>query len=285
MGLIDSILNFAGLLLWLNWRAIGFARRLVPGALSLVSTLKRPETRETKRWFYLVALVALLLIRTLFYWHMGSAVDWAAWLDLGAISLPMRSDYFSRMLFFSLTTFFLTLGIFYSWLLLISVVNRKVAENDSFQRLVRLHLGPLEKVPSLLRFFLPLLVAVLAWVSLRGVLTRMALMPGPIELGHLWQESAVIGLATFLSWKYLITGFLLLYIISSYVYLGNQQFWSFIAETSRNLLAPIRWLPLRIGKLDFAPFLGILIVWGTLSFLGRELTWLYRHLPIKWPFS
>jgi uncharacterized protein YggT (Ycf19 family) len=285
MDVIDAILNLAGLLLWLNWRAIGFVRHSAPGPLSLISTLKRSEVRETNRWFSLLGLIALLLIRTLFYWNMGSAVNWAPALDLGAISLPLRSDYLGRMFLFSLATFFLTLGIFYSWLLLLSVVNRKVEEGDSFQRLVRLHLGRLERIPVVLRFFLPMVVAILVWASLRGLLTWMRLMPGPIASTHLWQEGTVIGLATFLSWKYLITGFLFLYVVSSYVYLGNQRFWSFVAETSRNFLLPIRWLPLRLGKFDLAPFLGILIVWTLLTLLGRQLTWLYQHLPIKWPLS
>ena len=53
-------------------------------------------------------------------------------------------------------------------------------------------------------------------------------------------------------WKYFIVGILLLHLLNSYVYFGNHPFWNFVNATARNLLYPLRWLPLRVGKVDFA---------------------------------
>ena len=84
----------------------------------------------------------------------------------------------------------------------------------------------------------------------------------------------------YLAWKYLITSLLLLYLLNSYVYLGNHAFWNFLAATARNLLAPLGILPLRLGKIDFAPVLAIAAVLVASRFAERGLTILYRHLPL-----
>src|SRR5438128_2269492 len=145
MGFIDFILNLAGLLLWLNWRAVGFSQRAQQPGVSLIATLKRPEVKDGSRWTSLFGLVGLLLVRALFYRQIGSGVDWTPSLDLGAISLHFRSDYLGRMVLFSGVSFFLMLGTIYSWLLLLSVLNRSVPDSDFFQKLVRLHLGRVER--------------------------------------------------------------------------------------------------------------------------------------------
>ena len=98
MGWIDFILNVAGLLLWLNWRSMGFAPVPASAKNPLLRTLKRPEVRRGKRWFYLIGLGALLLFRPVIYRHVGSALDWTPHLQLNVLSLPFRSDLPDRML-------------------------------------------------------------------------------------------------------------------------------------------------------------------------------------------
>jgi uncharacterized protein YggT (Ycf19 family) len=285
MGFIDFILNLAGLLLWLNWRAIGFAQRAQPPRVSLVGTLKRPEVKEGSRWTSLLGLLGLLLVRALFYRQIGSGVDWTPSLDLGAISLHFRSDYLSRMILFSGVSFFLMLGTIYSWLLLLSVVNRSVPDSDFFQKLVRLHLGRVERWLAPIKLLLPVATATVLWVALRGTVLGMGMIPGNVSTAHLWQEAFLIGTATFFAWKTLILGFLGLYVLSSYVYLGNHPFWNFVSETSRNMLKPLRVVPLQFGKFDLAPLIGIGVVVVLAHFGARELTWFYRQLPLKWPLS
>jgi hypothetical protein len=48
--------------------------------------------------------------------------------------------------------------------------------------------------------------------------------------------------------------------VSSYVFFGRHPFWQQLDEISGRLLTPLRWLPLRIGKVDFAPVLAIVLV-------------------------
>ena len=76
MGLIDFILNLAGLLLWLNWRSVRFDPLGKRTPATLIGTLRRAEPRRLRRWHLLAALGGLLLLRALFYWQIGSAAHW-----------------------------------------------------------------------------------------------------------------------------------------------------------------------------------------------------------------
>src|SRR5262245_56755859 len=102
MDIIDWILNLACVLLWLNWRSIRFTAVAQPIGVSLVGTLRRAEPLRTPRWSSLAALLAILFIRGLFYFQIGSAVNWTPTLQLGAVALPFRSDHFPRMVLFSI---------------------------------------------------------------------------------------------------------------------------------------------------------------------------------------
>ena len=72
---------------------------------------------------------------------------------------------------------------------------------------------------------------------------------------------------------------LLLHLLISYVYLGNSKVWTFVEGTARNLLQPLRSLPLRVGKADFAPITGIALVVIAAELGSRLLSRMYQKLP------
>jgi hypothetical protein len=114
MGIIDFILNLAGLLLWLNWCSLRFDPLGKRMPATLIGTLRRAEPRRLRRWHLPSALGGLLLLRAVFYWQIGSEAGWAAGkLNLGIIVLSFRSDSFGCILLYSLASFGLTLGVFY----------------------------------------------------------------------------------------------------------------------------------------------------------------------------
>ena len=45
---------------------------------------------------------------------------------------------------------------------------------------------------------------------------------------------------------------------NTYIYIGPSTLWPFVTSTARTLLTPLRWL--RVGKLDFAPLVGMSLV-------------------------
>ena len=148
------------------------------------------------------------------------------------------------------------------------------------QRLVQLHLGRVDRWPWLVKLLLPLFAVGLAWLALDPVLSQLRLIQPPLSGVHRVEEAAVIGLGAYLTWRYLIGGLLLLWLLTTYIYLGNNAFWSFVSLTGRNTLSPLGWVPLRFGKVDLTPLVGIFLVFFTAEFAQRGLTVLYSRLPL-----
>jgi len=278
MGLIDFILNLAGLLLWLNWRSIGFDPIAKPRALSLLGTLKKTGSTRPSHWKYPLALLALLTTRALVYWQIGPAVNWTPILPLGAIALTFRTDFPGQMFLYSLFSFVLTLVVFFLWLIFLAVVNRGMS-GDPLQKLAGLHLGLMDRCPWPLKLFLPFLTGALFWALFSRAFARWGLIPQSPTLVEVLEQAAVIGLATYLVWKYLIVGLLMLHLINSYVYLGEHQFWNFVNATAARLISPLRRLPLRLGKMDFSPVVGMALIFLAAELIQHGLTKLYQRLP------
>ncbi len=283
MALLDFILNLAALLLWLNWLSIHFDPLARATAASLVGTLRKADPSATKRWKSLVGLAALLLFRAVIYWQMSPSIHWTPTLGLGIIVLSFRGDYLGHMLIFSMLSFVLALATFYFWLLLLSVVNSGIPDKDPLQKLVRLHFRWLERWPAVLKLILPFLLGGLFWLACHPLLAWLGVATPVKSTNQLLEQSALIGVAAYLVWKYLIVGILLLHLLNSYVYLGNHAFWIFVNATARNLLFPLSWLPLRLGKMDFLPLVGIALVFFVCETFSRLTMWLpprfYHFLP------
>ena len=277
MGLIDFILNLAGLLLWLNWRSVRFDPLGKRTPATLIGTLRRAEPRRLRRWHLLAALGGLLLLRALFYWQIGSAAHWTGTLNLSVITLSFRSDYFVRMLLFSIFSFGLTLGVFYLWLLLLSILAGP--EPLPFHRLVRMPLGGIDRWARGVKFLLPLIVTATFWWLASWLLAWLQVIPEPVSPAHRIEESLVIGLSSYLAWKYLAGALLVLHLLNSYIYFGKHPFWGYVNAGAQTLLSPLRALPLRVGKADFAPVVGIVLVFLVAELAGRGLVLLYGKLP------
>src|SRR5579884_4004899 len=283
MALIDFILNLVALLLWWNWLSIRYDPLAKTSAATLIGTLRKTDKSGPKRWRL---LLALLVFRAIVYWEFGASFRWTPILQLEVINIPFRSDYLTRMMLFSLLSFLLALGIFYLWMLLLSIVNANVPDTDPLQRLVRVQIKWLEAWPNALKLLLPFFIGALCWLALHPLLSHMAILQKSKSPLQLIQQAAVIGGAAYLGWKYLIVGILLLHLLSSYIYFGNHPFWNFINVTARNFLAPFRRIPLRVGRVDFLPVIAIALVFFVCEFFTNPpenpswyRLWYYRMLP------
>lgn len=279
MGLIDSILNIACLLLWLNWRSTHAVAREKAPPVSLAATLKKTSPRRASRWISLGVLLVVLAGRAAFYWNVGMGLSWTPSLRLGVVSVPFRSDDFSRMLLFSMLSFGVVLFVAYAWLLLISVINRRVSVDEPMQRLVRVQLGWLDCWPAALKLLTPLVVATLSWGLGSPLLVKLGLAPAPISTIHRWEQAVLLGVSSLLSWRFLLIGVCVLYVLNSYVYFGQSSFWSYVNTTGANLLAPLRRLPVRLGKVDFAPLLAIALVLVAVRWAAQWLPRAFQALP------
>lgn len=265
LDLIDFILNIAGLLLWLNWRSIRLDpfHRGTPATLS--GTVRRAEPMRLKRWHFLAALVALLVIRAFFYGQIGPAVGWTPRLNLSIITLafPLTRAghiYYRSALLFSFLSFILIVVVFYFWLLAIAVVNRRVTNPDPLQKLLLSQLGRPARWPLLIQLALPFIVCAALWMLCHPLLIRIGVTSTLRSSVLLLEQGLVLGLSACYSLKFLLLAFLVVYIVVSYVYLGPNPFWEFVSTTSRNIVSPLRRLPLQFGKVNLAPLIVIILI-------------------------
>ncbi|MEY4386897.1 MAG: hypothetical protein RLY20_2180 [Verrucomicrobiota bacterium] len=288
MSLIDFILNLAGLLLWISWRAVPFDPLAKTRPATLPGTIRPAEPVRVRPWHFLAVLALLLLVRPLLYRFIGPSLDWTPSIKLGAISVAFRSDDFWRMLFFSFASFTHMLMLFYLWLLFLSLCMGRGSESDVCSQFVRIQLGKIHGWSVFRRLSLPFIVALLIWLLPGTLLSAMKLVPPAQSWLHRIEQGIVLGLGTYLVWKYVIGAVLGLHLLNTYVYLGAHPFWRFITTLGQRLLAPMRGLPLLVGKVDFAPVVMIALVFVVAEFvengLGAQhkfgLSWLFSRLPL-----
>jgi uncharacterized protein YggT (Ycf19 family) len=257
MGVIDFILNLAGLLLWLNWRAAKADPLGKSKPATLIGTLRRADPGSAwARWQLPSVLGGLLLLRAVFYWQIGSATNWRGNLDLGVTVVFFHSHSFLQMLLFSVFSFAQMFAFFYLWLLLLSILQGPMPTH----RLVKMQLGKIDGWPRWVKCLLPLAAIALLWGLTSWPLAWMRLVPQPASELQRLGESLVIALGSYLIWKYLIVALLSLHLLNSYIYFGKNPFWNYVNSTAKQLLRPLEKIPLRAGRADFAPVVGIALV-------------------------
>jgi hypothetical protein len=280
VNLIDFILNLAGLLLWVKWRSLPFDpfNKRIPA--TLIGTLRRAAPSRFRRWHLLAAIGTLLVLRALFYWQIGSAAGWIGKLDMGVTMLFFRSNLFGQILLFSVFSFARTLGIFYLWLLLLSITGGGDEKSESIRRLVRMQLGGVDGWPRWLKSFLPLAVTAFSWWLASWLFAWLQIIPRPASAAQRIEESLIIGLGSYVVWKFAVGALLALRLLNTYIYFGKHPFWNYVNEAAQTLLSPLWKIPLRAGRADFAPIVGIALTFLVAELAGRGLARIYAHLSL-----
>lgn len=271
MGYVDFILNLAGLLLWLNWRSIRFDPLVKRTPATLMGTLRPAAPRKLRRWHLLAFLAGLLFLRAVAYRWLVPL--WIGKLDLLVTAPSFRSDFFGRMLGFSFFSFGLTLGVFYVGLLFLSLLSGP----DPIHGLVKIPLGRVDGWPRWAKVLLPFLVTTSICLAMSWPLGWMQNLP--VAMTTRIEQSLVIGLGSYLIWKFPAAAILGLHLLNSYIYFGRHPFWNYINVSAQNLLVPLKNIPLRVGKVHFAPVLALGLLFLAAEFAGRGLNWLYVRLP------
>jgi uncharacterized protein YggT (Ycf19 family) len=272
MGIVDFILNLAGLLLWLNWRSLRFDPLAKRTPATLMGTLRPAAPKKLRRWHLLFFLAALLLLRAVIYRWLAPL--WVGQLDLGAAVLPFRSDWFARTLAFSFFSFGRALGIFYLGLLFLSLLSGP----EPVCGLVKIPLGRVDGWPRWAKMLLPLLVAAVVWWLASWLLVWLQILP-PAAAAQRLEQSLVIGLGGYLVWQFPAGALLALHLLNSYIYFGRNPLWPYVNVTAQKLLSPLKKIPLRAGKMDFAPVAAIGLVFLAAELAGRALDFFYARLP------
>ena len=260
MALFNLLVNLFGVALWSNWLSSRFDPLVKTSAASLAGTLKRARAAAPKRWPYLAGLAALLLARMWICLQLGSAFNWSPKLKFVFVVLSFRSEFADHMLVFSILSFAEMLAGFYLWLILLSFGDRSTLAENPFTQFVQVQLKGLAKLPATVKLLFPLALGSLSWLALHPLLARMAILPPAKSGPQLLAQAAVMGAGAYLAWKYLLLAVLVLHTLHSYIHFGEHPVWSFIELSARNLLRPLRGLPLQFGRFDFLPLLGIAVM-------------------------
>lgn len=284
MTLLDQILNLVCVLLWLNWRSNAGDPLTFATPVTLAGTLRHAENKRFKGWKFLAGVVLLLLLRAVIYRQIGPGAEWTPKMNLMFVALAFRSDNFNLCLLYSVLSFGRALLVLYVWLLAMALINRGRADPGPVQKLVRQQLGPVASWPWVLQLLVPFLLTTAIWLALSPLMLKLNITSHTRSFFHLAEQGALVGLGIVLSLKYLIPALLLLHLLLTYVYLGNNPIWEFISGTAKNLVAPLSGIPLRLGKVDLAPVLGIVLAVALLHVLPEISLqkMLNRNLAI-WP--
>ena len=279
MGIVDFILNLAGLLLWLNWRSDRFDPLIKRPPATLMGTLRPAAPKKLRRWYFLAFIAALLLVRALIYWWIGSETNWSGKLNLGVTVLWFSSGAhwsgLQQMMLFSFFSFGQMLGIFYVWLLFLSLLAGPLPVHG----LVTIPLGRVDGWPRWLKTILPFFATAVSWWLASWLLSHLQTLPAIPAAGR-FQQSAVIGVSSYLLWQFPPGAILLLHLLNSYIYFGKHPFWKYVNVTAHTILRPWGKIPLRLGKVDFAPILALAILFFAAELAARVLYHLYARLPL-----
>ena len=211
-------------------------------------------------------------------------MNWTPKLDLYFVVLTFHGADFLPTLVFSLLSFLRAILVLYFWLLTLAAINRQASASDPFQKMISLQLGRAAHWSWLTQITLPILVTGVLWAAFHPVLVRFGVATRTLSDLHLLGQSLLVGVGLIFSLKQLLPAFLLVHLVASYIYLGKSPVLDFASLTARNLLAPLNHLSLRVGKADFAPMLGIVLIWLLLDTLPNlAITYLSRHNLSVWP--
>jgi hypothetical protein len=274
VGYVNFILNLAGLLLWLNWCSVRFDPLEKRTPATLLGTLRPATPGKKRRWQLLVYIMVLLFFRAVIYRWLGGATGWLGRLDLGVAVLPFRSDSFLRMLVFSFLSFVVTLVIFYMTLLFLSLLRGP----DPIHRLVKIPLGRMDGWPRWAKIILPFIVTVLAWCLLTWLLGWLRISP-PFTMTLRVEQSLVMALNLYLVWQFPAGALLVLHLLNSYIYFGSHPFWNYVNAAAQTMVRPMGWIPLRVGRVDFAPLVGVTLFFLFAQLLANGVKVASIHIP------
>ena len=186
MGLIDFILNLAGLLLWLNWRA-GKADPIgKPTPATLIGTLRRAEPTQCEALAFAsgagraVTVTRIVLLANRLGGGLGRKTGFGR-----------RGNSFSQQFIrpdaccFPFSVSHGCSESFYLWLVLLSILGGPMP----MHRLVRMQLGQIDGWPRWIKILLPLAVIALVWWLASWPFAWLESSPRPVSVAHRLGES------------------------------------------------------------------------------------------------
>ena len=148
------------------------------------------------------------------------------------------------------------------------VINRRNAEPDPLHKMLRLHLGPVARWPWLVQVLLPLVSITGLWIALHPLLAHLEITGRVRSNVHLAEQGLLIGVAVFFTPAVFCSRCSSCCTCSPVTCIwGEVPCGISSARLPATCWRRLRWLPLRIARLDFAPLAGVVLILFLLHWL------------------
>ena len=87
------------------------------------------------------------------------------------------------------------------------------------------------------RAVLPFATAIIWWLA-SWLLARLDILT-PMPPAGRFQQALILGVSSYLLWKFPLGGILVLHLLNSYVYFGQHPFWKYVSATAQTILRPL----------------------------------------------
>lgn len=281
MHWLDWMTDLVGLMLWLSWRGFGSGPLSSRPALTLVSNLRPADRGHSRRTPLALPALALLLLARAALHHSFSpnfaeAIPWS----LGAVTVVFRSDLWLRILAHSFLSWAGLLIQAYVCLAFLATLRRSEADTDPITQSLRVELGWMARWPWGLSMIPFLGVLGLLWFLVSPALVSVGLAPVRVSSTHALQQAAVVALGglAFLKWPMVLL--CLMRFLLDHVYLGTMPVWDYLHATGGRLSDWAGRLPLKWGRIDFAPLAAAGLYWGLGHLIQGAAPRLFQRLPL-----
>jgi len=179
------------------------------------------------------------------------------------------------MFWMALASFLKFAMIAYIWVWFMSRISRKdIAEN--IVNGLGASLGFLQNRHWIIQVLALVFFGMIGWISLAMIFGWLGMLPAITDRSHLIWQAFCISIYAWLALYYLIIILMVLYLIQSYVHLGNWEGWDWLEGVSERLLSPLTVVPLQWARIDFAPIVVLLLNWLCYLAADRMILAIYQ---------
>jgi uncharacterized protein YggT (Ycf19 family) len=269
MHIIDFMLNLAAWILWVNAWMQKHHSRVLQQPITLLATLKTSRREIREIWFYLGGCMGVLLIKALLLHYLGSPLNAAVSVDFMHVLVFFQTGSLVSMGLMALTSFLKFAFLAYLWVWFLWNLSREGVAEPIIGNL-EMALGFLPGRHVLIQVTVLMLLGIGGWIGLGLMFGWVGILPSNVGMSQLIWQAIWISASAWLSLFWLILVLMILYLIHSYVYLGNWEGWVWVEGMGERLLEPFEMLPLQWARIDLSPCI-ILLMNGIFYLLGSRL--------------
>lgn len=260
MQIIDFILNLAAWILWVNvWMQLHSPTN-IQRPLTLLGTLIGPTRRLDSVWIFFGGFLLILFIKTLLLHYLGAPINTTMSVNFLLLVVYFKTGHLVSIFWMALASFLKFAMMAYIWVWFMSRISPK-DNAENITNGLKASLGFLQSRHWMIQVLALFAFGMIGWAFLAVVFGWLGILPAFSSVLHLVWQASFVSISAWLGLYYLIILLMGLHLIHSYVHLGNWEGWDWLDGASEKLLSPLARLPLQWARIDFSPFVVLLLNW------------------------